>query len=164
MDPAAVKRCSSPCKVQGAVMVVSCPATLTVNSALSAPGVPLKVTLVTVITGNSAALSTAAPSILRRVPDFASGGISPGKSLPSSRRASGSSTTKLSTGTFSENDEEEILLPTWTSPVTPRLTTTWLWPRFAKGPARYTRILSSEFCESIVYVPGGGSAWRIEAG
>src|SRR5882757_3280952 len=164
MEPAAVNRCSSPCKVQGAEMFVSCPATLMVNCALSASGVPVKVTLVSVITGNSAALSTAAPSIWRRVPNLASGGMSPGKSPPSSRRASGSSTTKLSTGTFSENDDAEILLPICTSPAMSRLTMTWLWPRFANGPARYTRILSSEFRESIVYAPGGGSDCRIAAG
>jgi len=37
------------------------------------------------------------------------------------------------------------------------LTMTWLWPKFANGPARYTNSLNSELPETIGYSPGAGS-------
>src|SRR5580658_3443009 len=124
----------------------------------------------TVITGNSEASSNAGLSMLCRVPSLASAGISPGKSGPSWRRNSPSSTKKPAAGISMENEDSVAVPPKSIRPVSIRLAMTWLCPNLAMAPARYTSTRSSDWSGSMRYtvVPasgaGGGALGALGAG
>jgi len=147
--PVADKRPGSLCNVNGTSIVDSCPATPTVTAAVIAPGFAASCAaetrrLLMVIDGNSAASSTAAPSMFCSVPERASSGTAAAKSAPSSARACASSTTKPAAGTLSQNAGGSGASATLTAPRIVRLTMTWLCPKCASGPARNTRMRSSD--------------------